>query len=62
MWNDILALLKQELIVGLIILILLIIKVGATEWKTENILTLCQPASTINFLSGLLCEFRRHVV
>lgn len=54
MWNDILALLKQELILGLIILILLIIKVSATEWKTENILRFANLLLTINFLSGLL--------
>lgn len=54
MWNDILALLKQELIVILIILILLFIKVGAAEWKIDNILTLVNLLLLINFLTGFV--------
>ncbi|MBC7827376.1 MAG: NADH-quinone oxidoreductase subunit N [Chitinophagaceae bacterium] len=54
MWNDILALLKQELIVTFIILILLTIKVGATEWKTDNILKLANLLLLINFMAGFV--------
>lgn len=54
MGNDILALLKQELIVSLIILILLIVKVGATEWKTDNVLNLVNLLLLVNFLAGFV--------
>jgi NADH-quinone oxidoreductase subunit N len=54
MWNDILALLKQELIVSFIILILLFIKVSAGEWKTDNILALVNLFLLINFLAGFV--------
>lgn len=57
MLNDILALLKQELVVSLIILVLLIIKVGATEWKTENILTLVNLLLVANLLAGFFFNF-----
>ena len=54
MWNDILALLKQELVVSFIMLILLVIKVGVADWKTENILKLTNLLLLINFLSGFV--------
>lgn len=54
MWNDILALLKQELVVSFIILFLLIIKVGASEWKTENILNLTNLLLLINCIAGFI--------
>ncbi len=54
MWNDILALLKQELIVSFIILFLLLIKVGATDWKIDNILNLVNLLLLINFLAGFV--------
>lgn len=54
MWNDILALLKQELIVILIILILLFIKVGSTQWKIDSILNLANLLLLINFLAGFV--------
>ena len=53
MLNDILALLKQELVVSFIILILLMIKVGATEWKNENILNLVNLLLLINFIAEI---------
>lgn len=56
MWNDILALLKQELIVCLIILILLIIKMGA-EWKIEKILMLTNLLLLANFIAGFVSNF-----
>ena len=52
MWNEILALLKQELIVSIIILFLLIIKVGTVEWKIDNILNLVNLLLLMNFLAG----------
>lgn len=54
MWNDILALLKQELIVILIILILLFIKVGSAQWKIDSILNLANLLLLINFLAGFV--------
>ena len=57
MWNDILALLKQELIVCLIILILLIIKVGAAEWKIDKILMLANGLLLANFVAGFVSNF-----
>ena len=57
MWNDILALLKQELIVCLIILILLIIKVGAAEWKIDKILMLANGLLLANFVAGFGSNF-----
>ena len=57
MLNDILALLKQELIVSLIILVLLIIKVGSREWKTENILTLVNLLLVLNLAAGFILNF-----
>ena len=54
MWNDILALLKQELIIGLIILILLGIKISAAEWKIDNIIKLVNLLLMINFLAGFV--------
>ncbi|HKH62114.1 MAG TPA: NADH-quinone oxidoreductase subunit N [Flavitalea sp.] len=57
MWNDILALLKQELIVCFIILILLIIKVGAAEWKIDRILMLANVLLLANFVAGFVSNF-----
>ena len=57
MWNDILALLKQELLVCFIILILLIIKVGNAEWKTGKILMLANLFLLLNFLAGFVSSF-----
>lgn len=57
MWNDILALLKQELIVSVIIFILLFIKVGATEWKVDNLLILVNVLLLVNLVAGLFANF-----
>jgi NADH-quinone oxidoreductase subunit N len=54
---EILALLKQELILTLIIFILLFIKIGSTEWKTENLLNLVNFFLLINFIAGFLFKF-----
>ena len=51
-WNDILALLNQELILGVIILILLVSKVGATEWKVDAILYSVNLLLLLNFFFG----------
>ena len=57
MWNDILALLKQELLVCFIILILLIIKVGDAQWKTDKILMLANLFLLLNFAAGFVSTF-----
>ena len=57
MWNDILALLKQELVVSVIIFILLFVKVGATEWKADNLLITVNVLLVLNFLAGLFGNF-----
>ena len=57
MWNDILALLKQELVVCVMIFILLIIKIGSGEWKTDKILALANFLLLVNFLAGLFSNF-----
>ena len=57
MWNDILALLKQELLVCFIILVLLIIKVGDAQWKTDKILMLANLFLLLNFLAGFVSNF-----
>lgn len=57
MWNDILALLKQELLVCFIILILLIIKVGDAQWKTDKILMLANLFLLLNFVAGFISTF-----
>jgi NADH-quinone oxidoreductase subunit N len=50
----ILALLKQELLVSVIIIVLLIIKIGADEWKIGNLLYVTNLLLLINFLVGFL--------
>ena len=57
MWNDILALLKQELVVCFMIFILLIIKIGGREWKTGKILALANFLLLLNLLAGLISNF-----
>jgi NADH-quinone oxidoreductase subunit N len=51
---DILALLKQELSVSIIIIVLLIIKIGAGEWKISNLLNFINLLLLINFLAGFV--------
>jgi NADH-quinone oxidoreductase subunit N len=53
----ILALLKQELLVSVIIIVLLIIKIGADEWKIGNLLYVINLLLLINFLAGFLVNF-----
>ena len=53
-WNDILALLNQELILGVIILTLLVSKVGATEWKVDTILYAVNLLLLLNFSWGFV--------
>jgi len=54
MVNDILALLKQELLLSVIIIVLLIIKIGADEWKSSNLLNFINLLLLINFLAGFV--------
>ena len=54
MANDILALLKQELLLSVIIIVLLIIKIGADEWKSSNLLNFINVLLLINFLAGFV--------
>ena len=54
MANDILALLKQELLLSVIIIVLLIIKIGADEWKSSNLLNFINLLLLINFLAGFV--------
>jgi NADH-quinone oxidoreductase subunit N len=54
---EILALLKQELLLTLIIFILLFIKIGSTEWKIENLLNLVNFFLLINFIAGFFLKF-----
>jgi len=54
---DILALLKQELLLGVIIIILLIIKIGTDEWKINNLLNVINLLLLINFLAGFVLNF-----
>ena len=51
---DILALLKQELLLGVIIIVLLIIKISADEWKNSNLLNVINLILLVNFLAGLV--------
>ena len=51
---DILALLKQELLLSVIIIVLLIIKIGADEWKTSNLLNVINLLLLINFSAGFV--------
>ena len=51
---DILALLKQELLLSVIIIILLIIKIGADEWKTSTLLNVINLLLLINFSAGFV--------
>ena len=48
-----LILMKQEWTVIAILFILLFIKVGSREWKTEKILSLVNILLLLNFISGL---------
>ena len=57
MWTDILALLKQELIVSLVIILLLFIKVGPREWRTEVLLNFINVLLAINFAAGFVWNF-----
>ena len=57
MWNDILALLKQELVVCFIILLMLIIKVGGGEWKADRILVLANFLLLLNLMAGFISNF-----
>jgi NADH-quinone oxidoreductase subunit N len=52
MWVDLFLPLKQELVVIGIIFILLFIKVGATEYKTESILAVVNLLLLVNFVAG----------
>ncbi|HEY4064490.1 MAG TPA: NADH-quinone oxidoreductase subunit N [Puia sp.] len=52
MWNDILALLQQELVLIAIIFVLLFIKVSSAEWSNETILNLVNALLLINFAAG----------
>ena len=54
MVNDILALLKQELLLSVIIIVLLIIKIGADEWKSSNLLNFINLLLLINLLAGFV--------
>ena len=54
MANDILALLKQELLLSVIIIVLLIIKIGADEWKSSNLLNFINLLLLINLLAGFV--------
>jgi NADH-quinone oxidoreductase subunit N len=51
---DILALLKQELLLSVIIIVMLIIKIGADEWKTSNLLNVINVLLLINFSAGFV--------
>jgi len=54
MVNGILALLKQELLLSVIIIVLLIIKISADEWKTSNLLNVINLLLLINFSAGFV--------
>lgn len=50
--NDLLILLKQELVITLIIFILLFIKLAKNEWKNETLLTVINVLLFVNFAAG----------
>lgn len=52
MWNDILVLLRQELVLIAVIFILLFIKVSAAEWQNETILNLVNGLLLVNLIAG----------
>jgi len=52
MWNDILVLLKQELLLIVIIFVLLFVKVSAAEWSNATLLNLVNGLLLINFIAG----------
>jgi len=52
MWNDIISLLKQELVLTVIIFMLLFVKVGASQWRNEGILNLVNVLLLANLLAG----------
>lgn len=51
---DILALLKQELLLSVIIIVLLIIKIGADEWKISKLLNFINLLLLFNFSAGFV--------
>jgi NADH-quinone oxidoreductase subunit N len=53
MWNDILALLQQELVLIGVIFILLFIKVSPAEWPETTILNLVNGLLLLNLVAGL---------
>jgi NADH-quinone oxidoreductase subunit N len=52
MWNDILVLLKQELLLIVIIFVLLFVKVSDAEWSNPTLLNLVNGLLLINFIAG----------
>ena len=54
MWMDILFSLRQELMVTAILFLLLFIKVGAREYRTETLLWLVNVLLAVNFILGFL--------
>jgi NADH-quinone oxidoreductase subunit N len=52
MWNDILALLQQELVLIAVIFILLFIKVSPAEWQNTTILNLVNGLLLLNLVTG----------
>ncbi len=52
MWKDMLVLLQQEWIVGVIIFLLLFIKVGADQWSNETLLWLVNGLLLVNLVAG----------
>lgn len=54
MWTDILFSLRQELVVTAILFLLLFIKVGASEYRTETLLWLINILLAVNFILGFL--------
>jgi len=53
MLNDILSLLKQEIVLTLVLFMLLFIKVGASQWRNAGILNLVNGLLLANLLTGL---------
>ena len=53
--NDFFIFMKQELMITIILFILLFIKVGSKEWRTESLLNLLNILLLVNFLSGFFC-------
>ena len=55
---DILGLLKQELLLSVIIIVLLIIKIGADEWKISVLLSVINLLLLINFAAGFVLNLQ----